>query len=56
MKNLIKETTSLLIGNPGSENLKKMKRKLTKQNKIFKQQILKNINILECIKKKSNRN
>lgn len=51
MKNLIKETTSLLIGNPGSVNLKKMKRKLTKQNKIFKQQILKNINILECIKK-----
>ena len=56
MANLITNNTSfLLIGQQGSENLKRLKRKLNKQqlSHLFKTQIIKNsnYNILECLKK-----
>lgn len=56
MKNLITNDISfLLYGHQGSENLKRIKRKLNKQklSHLFKTQIIKNsdIDILECLKK-----
>jgi hypothetical protein len=53
MKNSITNSTSfLLIGQPHSENFKRLKRKINKQkvSQLFKTQTLKNTTILECIK------